>query len=1536
MKVKLIGKKRVISLILPQKVYGSYWITSEDNENLINIEAIDNKWVMKSNSDVKILEESKIIDSKEVIANHFYTFLNVTTNEKYRVFVGEPYDSKMLTLDFVETEDIAFFIGNSNKTENGNSNYISYENENLHLNQIKVVRTKGYYYLKNLYPEVKMFVNNYLTEECFVSFGDIIFIEGFTFSFVGNKISFTTVDNKVKYATNKFNIFTIPRLDYSIINRVADQNIEMYSKNDYFVRPPRFNTVIETKNIDVNSPPKKQENETLPIILTLGPMLVMGMGSSVTGVMALIKVLSGKESFSDNLTSILTAFSMLVAMFVFPFASKLYQKRRAKKKEELRQKKYKEYLQKIDAQIKDECLYQKRVLVENNIDLNFVGDIILYKKRNLWERKLTHPDFLDLRLGTGNVIPKINVNYQKEQFTLEEDNLETELRSIIKNNSIIENVPVTHSFRQKYISALIGKESVLKSYIEGLILQMVAYHSFDELKIVIFTNINNVSYWEKYKNTPYCWKNDKTIRYFGTTIDEISVISAELENEFQARSAVNTEANKDVIYGPHYLIITDDVYMVSKVGIINDILKSKKSYGFSLLYLTDKLNSLPSECSSFINIDNTIGGIFENELINKKQEFIPSFVNTLINPYLHAISNIPIELGGAQFELPKVYTFLEMYDVGNVEQLNSYNRWQKNDPTTSLSCPVGINENGDLFKLDLHEKVHGPHGLVAGMTGSGKSEFIITYILSMAVNYAPDEVQFVLIDYKGGGLAGAFENRETGVKLPHLAGVITNLDVSEINRSLASLQSELKRRQKIFNEARDACNESTVDIYKYQKLYRDGKVKEPVAHLMIISDEFAELKSQQPEFMDELISAARIGRSLGVHLVLATQKPSGVVDDQIWSNSKFRVCLKVQDKSDSNDMIKSPEAAYIKETGRFILQVGFNEFFAKGQSAWCGASYYESEKRKKLIDTSVTFVDNVGSVIKSVDNDKSSLRGVHKGEELSNVLKYIEEIGKKENYKVRQLWLNAIPAYIFINGLKEKYNFQKDAFVINPIIGEYDAPNEQRQAVLTLPLTNEGNCLIYGAVGSGKENLISTIIYSLITSYTVDEVNIYVLDFGSEALKMYSKAPHVSGILNSSEKDKVLTLIRVLKGHIETRKKLFAEYNGNFQIYNAKSGKTVPAIITLINGFESFNELYPEVADDLVLLTREGAKYGVIFVNTVSATNNIRTKLSQNFNIKLTLQMNDDFDYRQILGRTELLPSKISGRGLVKLDNIYEFQSAYPSKLEDLNTFIKEEIDKLNSMYPKKAPKLPSLPDIVTLNDIIREFKGLNSLPVGIEKQDLNIVTIDLKSQLSLMVSASKIDVTKKFMQTLIYEVAMSKNTNVLVIDAEHLISSAPSNVTLHSNAFDKVFTNFKTLVEQMNDEYTKSDYNQSALDKYNDTAIVISGIYKLKSILGSSFDELVATPLMMSKKLSKMCYIFVDTFDNYKKMEYDLWYKDIINSTRGIWIGNGLAEQSVFKLYSSAKSISNTIPNNFGYNIVSGIPTLFKYVEDYNLEDVL
>ena len=246
-----------------------------------------------------------------------------------------------------------------------------------------------------------------------------------------------------------------------------------------------------------------------------------------------------------------------------------------------------------------------------------------------------------------------------------------------------------------------------------------------------------------------------------------------------------------------------------------------------------------------------------------------------------------------------------------------------------MKALVGFRSGNAPCYLDIHERYHGPHGLVAGTTGSGKSETLQTYILSLAVNFSPEDVGFFIIDYKGGGMANLFDG------LPHMIGSISNLSGNQVKRAMVSIQAENRRRQRIFAEY------GVNNINGYTALYKNGDTSEPIPHLFIIIDEFAELKREEPEFMKELISVAQVGRSLGVHLILSTQRPSGTVDENIWANSKFRLCLRVQDRQDSMDMLHRPEAAYLTQAGRCYLQVGNDEIFELFQSGWSGATYDE-------------------------------------------------------------------------------------------------------------------------------------------------------------------------------------------------------------------------------------------------------------------------------------------------------------------------------------------------------------------------------------------------------------------------------------------------------------------------------------------------------------------------------------------------------------------------------------------------------------------
>ena len=301
---------------------------------------------------------------------------------------------------------------------------------------------------------------------------------------------------------------------------------------------------------------------------------------------------------------------------------------------------------------------------------------------------------------------------------------------------------------------------------------------------------------------------------------------------------------------------------------------------------------IPVGCDYVVQLSGGYRGVLINAAEKSKTvPFVSSQISdTLAVRIVRTLAPVCTDEVSLEGELIKNISMFKMLNILSVEDLDLKARWSASKVTKSMAAPVGVSKTG-IVMLDLHDKAHGPHGLVAGTTGSGKSEILQTYILSMATLYHPYEAAFVIIDFKGGGMVNQF------AQLPHLLGAITNIDGNAINRSLKSIKAELQKRQKYFAQA------DVNHIDKYIRKYKAGEVSEPLPHLIIIVDEFAELKAEQPEFMKELISAARIGRSLGVHLILATQKPAGQVNEQIWSNSRFKLCLKVQSKEDSNDCL---------------------------------------------------------------------------------------------------------------------------------------------------------------------------------------------------------------------------------------------------------------------------------------------------------------------------------------------------------------------------------------------------------------------------------------------------------------------------------------------------------------------------------------------------------------------------------------------------------------------------------------------------------
>lgn len=1519
MKIILFAVNRMIEFILPSQVFGTFTFDENDEEDtkLINIEADNNNWFLYSTSGVKVLDNGNYTHRLKLNIGEFYTVER--ENNKYLVYVTNICDNSFQNYKF--DNKLKLVIGRGNDC---NINYdIDYVNNQL----ITLSYINNNLILQKSNNELVYVNKNIVREKNYnVKFGDVISYFGLNIIILNNIILINNPNNKV--FVNKLTA-NMGDLNINIKNDFANyeiKDVELYNDNDYFFKSPRIRRIIQNKTIKIDGPPSVKDADDVPLIYTLGPMLTMGMTSSISLINTLMRMSSGETTLKESWSSMLIAVAMLATTILWPALTKSFNKRQQAKKKAENIKKYHAYLEDKKNEIDTESKLQSEILVENLLSNDQCYDMIMNRKVGLWGRRVEQEDFLTVRIGVGNYPTDITINCPEEGFSIEDTTLKKEAQQIADSYHLIKNVPIGYSFLKNMITAVMGNRYKTSNFMRNVILQLVTFHSYEDLKIVVFTNENNENDWNFIKYLPHNFDNNKQVRFFATNNEEAKNLSSYLEQELNYRRYDENMAEVERSYTdckPYYLIITDNYRKIRKTGIMKMVTEINNNYGFSLIILENRLSKLPSKCNNFISIgdktSSTLEDAYENQRIINFNDEINYNIN--MNVVSKTLSNIPIEFENGTKELPNSITFLEMENIGKVEQLNIINRWKNNDPTKSLKAEVGVDENGDLMYLDLHEKYHGPHGLIAGMTGSGKSEFIITYVLSMAINYSPSEVSFILIDYKGGGLAGAFENKNTGVRLPHLAGTITNLDKAEMDRTLVSIDSEVRRRQKVFNEARDKLGESTIDIYKYQKFYREGKLEEAVPHLIIICDEFAELKTQQPDFMDNLISIARIGRSLGVHLILATQKPSGVVNDQIWSNSKFRVCLKVQEKADSMEMLKRPEAAELKQVGRFYLQVGYNELFSLGQSAWCGAKYFPSDKAKKAVDKSINFINNVGIIIKSIQASSGN-KSAGEGEELANILKYIIEAGKMENVKSQSLWLDNIPSVILVDRLAEKYKFNVKPNSIEAILGEYDDPSNQSQGLVKLNLNTDGNTIIYGTQGSDREMLLNSIIYSTTTRHLADEINYYIIDYGSESLRVFNNFPQVGDMVFSSEEEKLNNLMKMLKNIVSERKKLFASFGGEYNNYIKSGNNKLPLVGIIINNYDAFSEINPNIEEDIIKLCRDSLRYGMFFIITANTDGSIRRRIKQNFSSLFALRLNDISDYNAIFNKVNTVPKDIEGRGLFKMEDVYEFQTASITNDNNLNNYLIKIGTFLKEKSTISAKRIPTLPKLVSLDFVSRDLLGISSVPIGVSKQSLEVVKYDFTNYLATFILGNSSNNIINFSRSLILELSEVNNTQLIVVDSNKEIPELKGNIKYYyDNAPTKVFDILLDYVKKIK-ETTGGK-----------VILYFQNFNKFRLKLDNSKLEEFTKEIKNSENI---ILIIADDYKKLKKSEFDTWYRNIQNDTDGIWIGTGLADQNLFKLSKLTKEMSNTYKNNFGFVIKDGRAELFKTIElnDYKIGD--
>lgn len=1199
---------------------------------------------------------------------------------------------------------------------------------------------------------------------------DFFSIVGFSFYYRSGKL-YTSSDSTMK------------------INGLNSRKVEIHSthfKYPKFNRNSRVQYVIPEENLEIQQAVQKPSKPKKSIVMSLIPSIVM-----LAMTIVLRGIIGGGSSFVIY-SAVSMGIGIVMSIVSFAKESKDY-----KKEWQERIDAYNSYIEDKRKVIEESRANELRIrnLIYESLE-NSIHEVNSFGKR-LFERTQEDKDFLQIYLGRGRVESSNPVIYNKQEFADLEDPLAKVPEEVAESYRYIENAPIISDMNVSCGIGVVGSKTILEQILKNMTLDISIRHFYNEVKMVYILSDDYVDRmrWVRWLHNVENYRLD--VKNIVCDVESKNVILEDLYITLSMRENA-LAASKEVKFNEQYVVFVTDAASISTHP-VSKYIKECAQYGFTFVFLEEYEEFLPQGCTEIIRIQDTANGcILKSENGDVVSNFVfPTVSDEVAESVALKLGAITVDEVSLEGELTKNITMFEMLGILSVEDMDLNERWSSSVVYRSLAAPIGVKTKNQIVHLDISDKsgAHGPHGLVAGTTGSGKSEVLQTYILSMATLFHPYEVGFVIIDFKGGGMANQFKN------LPHLIGTITNIDGREISRSLLSIKAELVKRQEMFSES------GVNHINDYIKLYKAGKVSKPMPHLIMIVDEFAELKQEYPDFMKELISAARIGRTLGIHLILATQKPAGVVDAQIWSNSKFKLCLKVQTKEDSNEVIKTPLAAEIVEPGRAYFQVGNNEIFDLFQSAYSGANVPEgnenNEKTFAIYERNLWGKKTLKYTNKKSKSSKSSVT------QLQAIVDYVNDYcGSKGIDKLPGICLPSLKDNISTDELN--YSISENAGIVVPV-GFYDDPEQQDQGTVDLDIAKD-NVYIVGSAQMGKTVFLQTLVYGLLKKYTPQQVNVYLVDCGSMVLKIFENSAHVGGVVLSNEEEKCKNLFKLLNGMVIQRKKTLSSKGvGNYAAYLEAGFTDMPMAVVVIDNMAAFKEYFPDQADDINSLAREAQGVGISFVVTAATSNSLNYRTQANFGRKIVLNCNDTNEYSAMFGHCKETPKENAGRGLfTKEKRILEFQVAMFGKSEkeaDRSQELKKFIFARNAECTGKAVEIPMIPDKLSLMYEMKEnaaaFRNREILPIGMDFETVALTSVNLANtgSLALLGEAESKEVFISNFMSMISHTAVFHNIEAYVVDdkskklkacdnygfVRHYTSDAADGITIIDDFCDDV-----------------------------------------------------------------------------------------------------------------------------------------------------
>ena len=1207
--------------------------------------------------------------------------------------------------------------------------------------------------------------------------------------------------------------------------------IQLPNRKPYpsFYRSPRIRRSATKKEVEVLAPPS---TGTRPSVSWLSVLLPPSM---------MIIVMLSVATLTKNVNTLFYTLPMSSVSVMMAVINYNGQKKKWLQTQELASKKYQEHLTEKEKEIAEyETTY---ISTLSSINPGILECIAIAKTldRRLWERTLTDSDFLNVRLGTGQVMSNVDIKIPQEQLTLEENPFLKEAARLKDRHEILSGIPICHSFLDAPITGLIGEHDDVKKMAWSIIINIVVHHSYEDVNIVCIYPENEKEQWEWIRWLPHVWNSERTRRFMSCTLIDkdnrhdsskkkgqdktVRTMLRELSEILKVRQRETSDNRQDnVPKTPFYFLLFADKRLVESSG--EQFLPKSSSLGFAVLYAYGDIAALPRECNAIIDCGNLGKGINGSVQMTwepeKQKTFVPDSIHLqfgLVDKFARSLAPVRVNTSGGVGAPPSSVLLFEGMGVKRVEELNILQRWHDNKSYASLSVPIGIKSNGDVFKFDVHPNVTTtPHGVVAGMSGSGKSEMLTAWLLSLAMHFSPKDLNILLIEFKGNDLSNIL------IGLPHVAGVVNNLqDSGIIERSLTSLWAEHERRLKIFESVKDLATKSLPAYQEYRETY-PNKNLENIPFLIVVLDEFAEFKKQFPEQIDKFIRIARVGRSTGLYMVISTQSPSGIVPAQIESNIGYDICLHTANTSESKELIGTTDAFFISRPGRAYVKVG-DKIYEQVQTFY-GKVPYNPDKDEKESTTCINLVEINGERVNPQIYDKTIRTSEDIPTEGQVLVAYIREIARANDFPIaKPVWTQLLPPYPDTDNPKELHylylsdlSFDK-AFHANKwekcndslsfAVGLLDVPEQQKQEPFTLDFANNGHQILFGAPSSGKTTFLQTAILSAALSYTPNQLQFLILDFGSWSMKTFEELPHTLMVAYANDREKLQQAEDYLLNELNTRKELFASQGvGTLEAYQQISGKQLPAIIVAIDNITVLNTQYSDMMDTIVKVASEGGGLGIYLL--ITCVGSSMFKLDNFIKSKHALELTDPTEYRSLVGATsKQKPGHFPGRGFTK--GPLEFQTALCIEGANEGERIMHLREICTAMKDTWNGERASIHEAEAREIDVNELSfSSDSFQIGINKTSKQPVDFAF-SEISTCVISGKSDDGRSNVLSLIINALSHVDGKVYLYETDEKISPLyPECITVHNaSEADKLISEFADEFDRRSNDDENESYGR-------------------------------------------------------------------------------------------------------------------------------